>query len=160
MQLLQVYIFLIPLVVLVLTECMKVVVEWARGGVWHQKLFHPGGMPSTHSAFVTSLLIVVWRKLGIESTEFAIAFCFACFVWYDAMVTRRVLEEQSKLLNRIQHFKKFAEDVGHSALEVVAGILFGAMVTAVGIWFSDQALGCGVFHSLAWFFGMCSHSLL
>ena len=160
MELLQLYIFLIPLVVLFLAEVMKMLVEGARGGVWHHKLFHPGGMPSTHSAFVTSLLIVVWRKLGIESPEFAIAFCFACIVWYDAMVTRRVLEEQSKLLNRMQNFKRFAEDLGHSMLEVVVGILFGALITGVGIWLSDQALGCDVFQTISWIVGKCESPLL
>ena len=159
MQLLHDYIFLIPLVVLLLSEVMKVLVEGFRGGMWHEGLFRPGGMPSTHSAFVTSLLIVVWRKLGIESTEFAIAFCLACIVWYDAMVTRRVLEEQSILLNHMQHFKKFAESLGHSALEVFAGILFGALITSIGIWLSDSSFGCEILQPIAWFVGNCETPL-
>ncbi|KKW40205.1 MAG: hypothetical protein UY90_C0086G0011 [Candidatus Peregrinibacteria bacterium GW2011_GWA2_54_9] len=160
MQLLRDYLFLIPLAVLVLNEMMKVLIGGVmRGDHWHQNLFSPGGMPSTHSAFVTSLLIIVWRKIGIESTEFAIAFCFACFVWYDAVVTRQVLEEQSKLLNRMQHFKRFAEDIGHSALEVAAGILFGAVVTAVGIWLSGQGFGCDFLQPISWLVGNCETPL-
>ena len=155
MQLLQVYIFLIPLVVLVLTEIVKVLVEGFRGATWYTGFSRPGGMPSTHSAFVTSLLIVVWRKIGLESAEFAIAFSLACIVWYDAVMTRRVLEEQSKLLNRMQHLKKFAEDVGHSFLEVFAGMVFGALITWAGIWLSNQTFGCGVFQPFVWMLGEC-----
>ena len=138
MSLFHYYLFLIPLAVLVLTEIVKVGIEGMKTGKWHQKLFHPGGMPSSHSAFVTSLLIIVWRKVGIDSTEFAIAFCFACIVWYDAMTTRRVLGEQAELLNRMQSWKHFAERLGHSFIEVLAGITFGAIVTAVGIWIRDS----------------------
>jgi len=159
MQLLHDYIFLIPLVVLLLSEVAKVLVEGMRGGMWHEGLFRPGGMPSSHSAFVTSLLIVVWRKLGIESVEFAIAFCFACIVWYDAMVTRRVLEEQSRLLNKMQHFKKFAESLGHSVLEVFVGILFGAFITWIGIFLSDLPARCSFLQPVAWFVGNCETPL-
>ena len=55
---LRTYLFLIPLVVMLLTEIAKVTVEWWQTGNWHAKLFHPGGMPSSHSAFVMSLLIL------------------------------------------------------------------------------------------------------
>lgn len=134
MPLLRNYLFLIPLVVLVLTEVAKVGVEWVKTGKWHEKLFHPGGMPSSHSAFVTSLLIVVGRKLGTSSSEFAIAFVFACIVWYDAMSVRRAVGMQGEILNRLQKWRHFSDRLGHSFLEVIVGILFGAAVTVVGIW--------------------------
>jgi acid phosphatase family membrane protein YuiD len=72
--------------------------------------------------------------LGIESTEFAIAFVFACVMWYDAMSSRRAIGEQARLLNRLQHWEKLKERLGHSFKEVVGGIVFGAVVTMVGIW--------------------------
>lgn len=125
------------MVVLVLTEVVKILQEGVRTGRWHDGLFRPGGMPSSHSAFVTSLVMIVWRKAGIESIEFAIAICFACIVWYDAVVTRKVLGEQGKLLNRIQHWQHFRERLGHSLVEVLGGIAFGALVTVIGIWMSD-----------------------
>lgn len=133
MHILREYLFLIPLVVALLSELAKIATEYARTGAWHEKLFHPGGMPSTHSAFVTSLLIVVWRKLGLESTEFAIAFVFACLIWYDAMSSRRSIGEQAAVLNTLQHKKHFREKLGHSFLEVIGGIVFGFVVTWVGI---------------------------
>ncbi|MDD4319674.1 MAG: divergent PAP2 family protein [Candidatus Peribacteraceae bacterium] len=136
MQILRTYLFLIPLVVLLLSEIVKMLVDQRRTGEWHAPLFRPGGMPSSHSAFVTSLLIVVGRKLGVESTEFAISFVFAAIVWYDAMSARRELGEQAAILNRLQQWKHLKERLGHSFIEVVAGIAFGAVVTMVGIWVS------------------------
>lgn len=130
------YIFLIPLVVMVLTEITKVIVEYFRTGNWHAGIFKPGGMPSSHSAFVTSLLMVVADKTGIQSVAFAIAFVFACVVWYDAVSVRREVGLQAEMLNRLQHWKHFSERVGHSIVQVLAGIAFGALVTEIGIWLS------------------------
>jgi len=130
------YLFLIPLVVLVLCEITKLTVEWVRKGSWHPKLFHPGGMPSSHSALVTSLLIVVGKKLGVSSVEFAISFVFASIVWYDAMSARRALSQQAEILNRLQHWKRLRVELGHSFSEVLAGIVFGAAVTLLGIFLS------------------------
>jgi uncharacterized protein len=132
------YLFLIPLVVLVLTEIAKSLVEGVKTGNWHEPVFRAGGMPSSHSAFVTSLLIVLWHKVGPTSTEFAIAFVFACVVWYDAMSSRRAIGEQAAILNRLQHWQKLTERLGHSGKQVVMGILFGAVVTKVGILLSER----------------------
>jgi acid phosphatase family membrane protein YuiD len=133
---LHTYLFLIPLVVLVLTEIVKYVVEEAKSGVGHRHLFQQGGMPSTHSAFVTSLLIVVGRKAGMDSVEFAIAAVLACIVWYDAIGVRAILGEQARVLNILQHFHRLKEALGHSFMEIFAGIAFGAAVTMIGIWLS------------------------
>ena len=136
MDFLRQYLFIIPLVVMFLCEMTKVTVEYMRSGTWHEGIFRTGGMPSTHSAFVTSLLIVVWSKLGPHSVEFAIAFVFASVVWYDAISVRRELGKQAELLNRLQHWQHLRVRLGHSAAQVLVGILFGAVVTHIGIWMS------------------------
>ena len=136
MLFLRLYPFLIPLVVGFLCETTKVMYEGIRTGNWHEGIFRAGGMPSTHSAFVTSLLIVVWQKLGPESTEFAIAAVFAIIVFYDAMNSRRAIGQQAHILNRLQKWEHLVERVGHSGVQVAGGIIFGAVVTSVGIWLS------------------------
>jgi uncharacterized protein len=136
MDFLRQYLFIIPTVVMILCELAKVIVEGAKSGKWHEGFFKPGGMPSSHSAFVTSLLIIVGRKLGTESVEFAIAFVFAAVVWYDAMSVRRAVGQQAEVLNRLQHWEHFSERLGHSFAQVIVGIFFGAVVTVIGIWMS------------------------
>ncbi len=136
MNILRQYLFLIPVVVMVLSELTKVGVEYFRTGKWHAGLFRTGGMPSSHSAFVTSLLIVVERRIGAESIEFAIAFVFAAVVWYDAVSLRREVGLQAEMLNRLQQWQHFTVRVGHSIKEVIAGIVFGTIITYIGIWMS------------------------
>ncbi len=130
------YLFLIPLLVGVAAELLKVITEGIERGAWHEGLFRPGGMPSSHAAFVTSLLMIVGVKTGTESVEFAISFVFACLVYYDAMSSRHAIGEQAKILNLLQKKAHFSERIGHSMKEVIGGILFGAAVTVLGIWIS------------------------
>lgn len=136
MHILRQYPFLIPVVVMFFCELTKAVVENMRTGQWHLALFRSGGMPSTHSAFVTSMLIIVERMTGMGSTEFVIAFAVAAVVWYDAMNVRREVGLQAEMLNKLQKFRHFTERVGHSFREVLGGIVFGTAVTYVGIWLS------------------------
>lgn len=133
-SLLSTYLFLIPIVVGLFAEAVKIVTEGIESGKWHEGMFRPGGMPSSHSALVTSLLIVVGYREGLDSVAFAIAFVFGSIVWYDAMSSRRAIGKQAEVLNRLQHWEHFSERLGHSFKEVMGGILFGAAVTILGIW--------------------------
>lgn len=136
-EILRTYIFLIPLIVGLSAEAVKVIKEGFQHGTWHENIFRPGGMPSSHSALVTSLLIVVGYREGMESVMFAVAFVFASIVWYDAMSSRRAIGKQAEMLNRLQHWEHFSERLGHSFREVVGGIVFGAAVTSLGIWIAS-----------------------
>ncbi len=133
-EFLSTYVFVIPLIVGLSSELLKICTEGIERGAWHEGLFRPGGMPSSHSAFVTSLLIVVSVKSGLDSVPFAIAFVFACIVWYDALSSRKAIGEQAKILNRLQQWEHLSERLGHSFLEVVGGIIFGACITLIGIY--------------------------
>ena len=137
LSLLSVYIFLIPIVVGFLCEFAKLTVaSFKKGHVDYDAFFHAGGFPSSHAAFVTSLLFIVWQKAGLDSVEFAIAAVFAVIIFYDAMNSRREIGLQAEVLNRLQHWQRFQTRVGHSFIEVLGGIVFGAVVTWVGVWLS------------------------
>jgi acid phosphatase family membrane protein YuiD len=136
MVILSEYLFLIPLVVLFLSEVAKILVEYVKTGDWDEGIFKTGGMPSSHSAFVTSLIIIVYQKLGMQSVEFAMAFVFASVVWYDAMSVRKAVGMQAEILNKLQRKQMLKTRLGHSFVEVLAGIAFGAVVTQIGVWVS------------------------
>ena len=99
-----------------------------------------GGMPSSHSSFVTSLAMLVGFDKGFASTEFAITAVFAIIVMYDASGVRRAVGKQAEILNQIvddffhgkfdQH-KKLKELVGHTPKEVLFGALLGIIIGIV-----------------------------
>ena len=96
-----------------------------------------GGMPSAHSALVTSLTTAVGRELGISSQVFAISAVFAAIVMYDAAGLRQAVSVQARILNRMldelftQHAfseRRMRELIGHTPLEVSAGFGLGLIV--------------------------------
>lgn len=105
-----------------------------------------GGMPSSHSAFVTGLAVSVVFASGFESEVFSIAAVLALVVMYDAAGVRRAAGEQAKILNQMitewgkQNFKntevRLKELLGHTPMQVFAGAVLGiaiAMLRHFGI---------------------------
>lgn len=106
------------------------------------RLVGDGGMPSGHSATVSSLAVSAAMVYGLGSFEFAIALIFAIVVCKDAMGVRLETGKQAAIINDIvEAFNvltseeklpdaKLKEFVGHTPLQVIAGILLG-IVNAV-----------------------------
>ena len=103
--------------------------EWER-------LFGDGGMPSGHSATVTSVAAMSGRVFGLGSFEFAIAAILAIIVCHDAMGVRRetgkqavIIIEMIELLEAVTKKDlpeaKLKEFVGHTPLQVIAGSVIG-----------------------------------
>lgn len=100
------------------------------------RLFGDGGMPSGHSATVSSLATVTALLCGPGSFQFAIATILAIIVCHDAMGVRRETGKQAVVLNDIlKIFETLSEEtlpevklkelVGHSPLQVTMGVLIG-----------------------------------
>jgi acid phosphatase family membrane protein YuiD len=96
-----------------------------------------GGMPSSHSAAVSSLATGIAIKDGLDSTIFALALWFAAVTMYDAAGIRRAAMIQARILNQIidELFQghpisevKLRELLGHTPIEVFAGMVLGSAV--------------------------------
>lgn len=100
-----------------------------------------GGMPSSHSSFVTSLAASVAIQDGFSSTSFAISVVLALVVMYDAAGVRRAAGQQAKVLNKIveewEHAdfaktdKRLKELLGHTPFEVFAGAILGIIIAII-----------------------------
>lgn len=102
------------------------------------RLIGSGGMPSSHSATVTTTALTAGLVAGFDSLMFGIALMFAFVVMYDAAGVRRAAGKQAKLLNELienyfsEHYinqKKLKELLGHTPIEVLAGALLGIIVS-------------------------------
>lgn len=96
-----------------------------------------GGMPSAHSAAVCAMATSIGLRTGWDSPTFAVASSFALVVMFDAQSVRRAAGQQARILNQIvaELFKehhlsknKLAELLGHTRLEVGAGLLLGVTI--------------------------------
>lgn len=99
-----------------------------------KRIMGAGGMPSSHSAVVTSLATLVGRYEGVTSPIFAIAIVFAFVVMYDAAGIRRAAGKQASLLNKIIDTKgltglevqeRLVEVLGHTPVQVIVGAIIG-----------------------------------
>jgi acid phosphatase family membrane protein YuiD len=101
------------------------------------RLVSSGGMPSSHSALVTSLATAIGRQQGVASPIFAVAVVLASIVMYDAAGVRRAVSIQARILNQMieEAFqgspmaeKRLRELIGHTPVQVFVGALLGVAV--------------------------------
>lgn len=106
------------------------------------RLVGDGGMPSAHSATVSSLATICGLVYGLSSFEFAITFIFSTIVCRDAMGVRLETGKQAVILNDIvEAFEsltkkditevKLKEFVGHTPIQVLAGVILGITNSSV-----------------------------
>ncbi len=114
--------------------------------VW-ERLVGDGGMPSGHSATVTSLALYTGLTDGFDSHAFAVAGILAVIVCHDAMGVRRETGKQAVVLNELlkafeeltqnDHLpeERLKEFVGHTPVQVMAGIAIGIVNAVIMYWF-------------------------
>ena len=120
-----------------IAQVMKVIINFCvtRQLSW-ERLFGDGGMPSGHSATVSSLAIFAALRCGCGSFEFAVSAILAIIVCHDAMGVRQETGKQAVIINEmVQQFEKLMKQditdidlkelVGHTPLQVLAGITVG-----------------------------------
>ncbi|GGA42244.1 divergent PAP2 family protein [Psychrobacillus lasiicapitis] len=116
------------------------------------KLFtSTGGMPSSHSAAVTSLCTAIAYETGIDSNLFAVATVFAVIVMFDATGVRFQAGKQALVINQMRvDFQNFVTQtkewshmkseekieelktlLGHKPIEVFMGALTGIAISII-----------------------------
>jgi uncharacterized protein len=139
-QILDNRILLVAIAACLIAQVMKLTIDTIQNGKVSVKvLTTTGGMPSAHSALVTSLATGVGQSLGWQSAEFAIATIFAIVVMYDAAGVRQAAGKQARILNQIIdelfsdnhkfNEEKLKELLGHTPVQVIAGSVLGIAIT-------------------------------
>lgn len=102
-----------------------------------KRIIGAGGMPSSHSAIVTSITALIGKYEGVNTPIFALSLIVALVVMYDACGVRRAAGKQAALLNKIvdtpglttvQVSEKLVEVLGHTPVQVFVGALIGIIV--------------------------------
>lgn len=110
-----------------------------------ERMIGDGGMPSGHSATVTSLAVLSALACGTGSFEFAVTAILAIIVCHDAMGVRLETGKQAVMINEIvKSFEilskqdlpevKLKEFVGHTPAQVFVGIVIGVVNAVVMYW--------------------------
>lgn len=98
-----------------------------------ERMVGDGGMPSAHSATVTSVAVISALSFGFDSFAFAVTTLLAIIVCHDAMGVRLETGKQAVVINELtKTFQelpevKLKEFVGHTPIQVLAGITLGIL---------------------------------
>ncbi|MBD2196906.1 MULTISPECIES: divergent PAP2 family protein [Calothrix] len=133
-------VLLVALVACLIAQSLKLVIELFKNRKLNVRvLVTTGGMPSAHSALVTSLATGVGETLGWASPDFALATVFAIIVMYDAAGVRQAAGKQARILNQMidelfDDKHDFTQDrlkelLGHTPVQVIAGSALGITIT-------------------------------
>ena len=129
---------LVPFLVWFFIQLYKLIYDLVKTKKFNfKRILGAGGMPSSHSAVVTSLATLIGLSEGLESPIFGVSVIFAFIVMYDAAGVRRAAGKQAKILNEIVNTPglsgvevtgKLQEALGHTPIQVAVGALIGIIV--------------------------------
>lgn len=105
-----------------------------------KRIMGAGGMPSSHSAIVMALTVLIGRSEGFNTPIFALSLILSFVVMYDAAGVRRAAGKQASLLNKlvetpgltgVEVSEKLVEVLGHTPLQVFVGAIIGIIVGCI-----------------------------
>ncbi len=124
-----------------LAQLIKIPLDFLYTRRWNWALLlSVGGMPSSHSALVTSVTLAIGLYHGFDNPLFALALAVTMVVTYDAAGVRRQAGIHAQRINvlfdellrgHMFNEKELREVLGHTPLEVTGGVLFGILVATV-----------------------------
>jgi uncharacterized protein len=88
-----------------------------------------GGMPSNHSAIISSIAALIAFKEGVNTPLFGLAIANAFIIMLDANSLRIAVGRHAVAINKLTCGElNLRERMGHSKMEIFAGILTGCTV--------------------------------
>lgn len=123
--------------------CVKFAVNTIRTRRLAFDLIGYGGMPSNHSCIVSSAVAIIAFKEGLKHPALVVALALAFIVLLDANSLRQKVGKQAEAINQLNQgkdIKPLRERMGHTKMEILAGIVTGTVSAYVVHLFFTQWL--------------------
>lgn len=122
------------------TQVLKVIVEsWRRRRPDLSLLFSTGGMPSSHTATVTALALLVGERAGWHSPLFSVAVVMGLYVVFEAAGLRQEVGKQARVLNELVASIRAGQTLDRARLRELTGHTWGEVAggfaCGVGGWY-------------------------
>lgn len=133
----------IPLFIWGIIQIIKIWIDFtAKKKMSRSAIRSAWGFPSVHSGIAASVCTLMLMQHGLESSEFAISFCFSFLFRYDAANIRYEAWQHATFLNKIQEELEnslylsekmifLKERLWHTFFEVMGGIIVWISLTII-----------------------------
>lgn len=122
-----------PFLAWLVAGCLKFLINCIRAKRLAFDLIGYGGLPSNHSAIVSSITALIAFRDGMNTPAFGVAIALAFIVILDASSLRRQVGRHAVVINQLNEKTNpsaivLRERMGHTQVEILAGILLGIFV--------------------------------
>ena len=117
-----------PFIAWLVAGCAKFAINTFRAKRLAFDLIGYGGLPSNHSSIVSSAAAIVAFNEGLQEPALVVALALAFIVILDASSLRQQIGKHAKainILNKGNPAPALRERMGHTRLEIAAGIVTG-----------------------------------
>lgn len=130
------YVYLLtPFLAWLIAGCLKFLINSMKAKKLAFGLIGYGGLPSNHSAIVSSMVTLIALKEGIDTPAFGVALTLAFIVMLDANSLRRAVGKHAVEINKLAkddpEYQLLRERMGHTKIEILAGISVGLLVAFI-----------------------------
>lgn len=134
---------LTPFIAWLIAGSLKFIINSIRAKELAFGLIGYGGLPSNHSAIVSSMVTLIALKEGINHPAFGVAITLAFIVMLDANSLRRQVGKHASAINNLAkniHHAQYSlrERMGHTFIEILAGVVTGALTASAIVNFQSQ----------------------
>lgn len=123
---------LTPFLAWLAAGCSKFAINSLKTGKPAFGLIGYGGLPSNHSAIVSAMAALIAFKQGLDQPAFGVALTLAFIVMLDANSLRLQVGRHAAAINSLAResfvHRPLRERMGHTRIEIAAGILVGILV--------------------------------
>ena len=126
-----------PFIAWGLAGAIKFIVNSVKAGALAFDKIGYGGLPSNHSAIVSSVAALVALREGVAHPAFGVAVALCFIVMLDAASLRRHIGKHAQALNRLRGAEPgppLRERMGHTRTEIAAGIAVGVATASLVNW--------------------------
>ena len=136
------YVYLVtPALAWLAAGILKFLINSLRARRFAFDLIGYGGLPSNHSAIVSSMSTLIALKEGVNTPAFGVAIALAFIVILDASSLRKQVGKHAEVINQLNSLTTnssllLRERMGHTPIEILVGVITGAAVAYLVYFFS------------------------
>lgn len=133
------YSFLVPILVGVIVQCLKMsIYSLVNMKIDYGRIVNANGMPNLNSAVFSSLSMSIGMKYGYSTLLFSVVTAYSMIIIHDTLRLKREKEKQTNIINliitNINEFKNIREGKVKKVLQirmfdVAAGAILGVLIT-------------------------------